>query len=82
MSKITVYGTKTCPYCIKLKAWLDKQSIDYISYDIDQNPIAAQSMASLADEMIVPFTTIEQADGQLEKVIGFEPDKIKSILKK
>lgn len=80
--KITVYGTKTCPYCIKLKDWLDKKKIDYTSYDIDENPIAAQNMSRLADEMVVPFSVIELDNDKTEKIVGFNPEKFEEIFKK
>lgn len=80
--KITVYGTKTCPYCVKLKDWLDKNKVEYTAYDIDENPIAAQNMSRLADEMIVPFSVIEVSESKIEKIVGFNPEKLQEILKK
>lgn len=82
MTKITVYGTKTCPYCIKLKKWLNNKSIEYVPYDIDENPIAAQNMSRLADEMVVPFSVVELDDGTTQKIVGFDPDKFEKILDK
>lgn len=82
MTKITVYSTRTCPYCIKLKKWLDERSVKYTSYDIDQNPIAAANMARIADEMIVPFSVVELDDGTEQKIIGFDVEKFEKVLKK
>ena len=81
MTKITVYSTRTCPYCIKLKKWLDERSVKYTSYDIDQNPIAAANMARIADEMIVPFSVIELDDGTEQKIIGFDVEKFEKVIK-
>lgn len=73
--KITIYSTTTCPYCVMLKRWLDDQDIPYTNYMVDQNPIAAQNMVRLSGQMGVPFSTIEQEDGSIEKIIGFDRTK-------
>ncbi len=78
--KITVYSTATCGYCYALKRWLSDNQIDYTEYQVDRNPIAANYMVSLSGQMGVPFTTIEQDDGQVDKVLGFDKAKLTSIL--
>ena len=80
--KITVYSTKTCPYCIKLKKWLDSQSVEYTSYDIDENPIAAQNMFRISKQEFVPFSTVEDNDGKIINVLGFDTDKFSKLIKK
>ena len=35
MSRVTVYGTGTCPYCVKAKALLDRLAIPYTEIRID-----------------------------------------------
>ena len=81
MVKITVYGTKTCPYCIKLKKWLDDRGIEYASYDIDENPIAAANMHRISKQDYVPFSTIELSDGKIENVLGCDTEKFEAVLK-
>lgn len=80
--KITVYSTATCPYCIQLKRWLDERSIKYDSFDVETNPIAAQNMMRLTDQEVVPFSTVELDDGNMEKITGFDTDKFEKLLKK
>lgn len=80
MSKITVYSTRTCPYCMMLARWLRDQKIDFTEYKVDENPYAAQVMVSLSGQMGVPFTTIEDADGTLTKILGFDVPKLKATL--
>ena len=80
MKKITVYSTTTCPYCVMLKRWLDEKSIAYTNYNVDQNPIAAQSMVNLSGQMGVPFSTIEYEDGQMEKIVGFDRMRFEAAL--
>lgn len=78
--KITVYSTTTCPYCVMLKNWLDDKNIEYANYNVDQNPIAAQSMISLSGQMGVPFSTVEYGDGQIEKILGFDRPRFEAAL--
>ena len=51
--KITIYSTKTCSYCVMLKSWLNSQGIEYINYNVDENPIAAQTMVNLSGQMVI-----------------------------
>ncbi len=80
MTKITVYSTKSCPYCIKLKDWLDDKNVQYDSYDIDENPIAAANMARLTNEIVVPFSVVELDDGTEQKIVGFDTEKFEKAL--
>lgn len=78
--KITIYSTTTCPYCVMLKEWLDKKSITYTNYNVDQNPIAAQHMVNLSGQRGVPFSTVELEDGTIEKILGFDRPRFESVL--
>lgn len=78
--KITVYSTKTCPYCAMLKSWLQSKNIEFTNYNVDENPIAAQNMVNLSSQMGVPFSTIEFDDGHIEKILGFDRHKFEAVL--
>lgn len=78
--KITVYTTKTCPYCVMLKRWLDDKGVSYTNYSVDENPFAAQMMVMESGQMGVPFSTIEHEDGTVDKVLGFDRAKFETIL--
>jgi len=81
MKKITVYSTRTCPYCTMLKNWLDGKSVEYTGYDVDVNPIAAQQMMQVSDgQRGVPFSTIEHEDGAMEKIVGFDRQRFERAL--
>lgn len=81
MIKITVYGTKTCPHCINLKNWLSEESIEHTYYAVDENPIAASNLGRINTAGVVPFSTIEFADGKIENVVGFDKEKFESAVK-
>lgn len=78
--KIIVYSTKTCPYCVMLKRWLSDKKVDFKEYLVDQNPIAAQNMFRLSNQMGVPFTTIDFEDGTTEKILGFDRNRFEEVL--
>lgn len=77
--KVTIYSTKTCVYCNMLKNWLDEKKIDYTNYSVDINPIAAQQMVQLSGQMGVPFTTIEDDDKDMIKILGFDRPRFEEL---
>ena len=64
-----------------LKRWLDEKSVEYINYNVDENPMAAQTMVKLSGQMGVPFSIIEYGDKKMEKILGFDRSKFESVLK-
>jgi glutaredoxin 3 len=78
--KVTMYSTRTCPYCVMLKRWLDDKQIAYTNYNVDTNPFAAQMMVSQSGQMGVPFSTIEHEDGHIDKILGFDVEKFEQAL--
>ena len=34
MAKVEIYTTRSCPYCVKAKALLDRKEVDYTEIDI------------------------------------------------
>ncbi len=80
--KITVYSTTTCPYCVMLKRWLNDKKVAYTEYMVDKNPIAAQSMMQHSGQRGVPFSTIEHADGTVDKIHGFDRARFETVLQK
>jgi len=63
-----------------LRGWLDGQSIAYTNYNVDQIPFAAQTMVNLSGQMGVPFSTIENDDGSIEKILGFDRTRFEAAL--
>jgi glutaredoxin-like YruB-family protein len=74
-AEIEVYSTPACPYCNKLKDWLDEQGYDYTDYNVNENREKAREMIERTKKRGVPQTFIGD-----EEVIGFQPDKIKEIV--
>ena len=47
MSTVTMYSTVWCGYCRRLKSQLEREGIDYVEVDIEQDPDAADLVMSV-----------------------------------
>ncbi|EGQ42965.1 MAG: glutaredoxin [Candidatus Nanosalina sp. J07AB43] len=72
---IKVYTTPSCPYCHKLKNWLDENGYVYSEYDVSSNREKAKEMYERTGEKGVPQTFV---DGN--EIIGFKPSRIKQVV--
>ena len=70
-----VYGTSTCPFCIKTKQFLKDNNVDFEDIDVASNPDKAQEMVQKSGQMGVPVLDIEG-----EIIVGFDKDKISKAL--
>ncbi|MBD3388331.1 MAG: NrdH-redoxin [Candidatus Altiarchaeales archaeon] len=75
MDKIKVYSTPTCPWCKKLKGWLDEKGVKYEDFDVSSDHEAAREMIEKSGQMGVPQTDI---GGKV--IVGFDPDSIEKEL--
>jgi len=76
MSKnVKVYGTATCPWCIRAKQFLKENNIDFQNIDISGNQQAADELVQKSGQMGVPVIDIEG-----EIIVGFDKDRIKQAL--
>lgn len=82
MSKtITVYTTKTCPYCNMVKGWLTENKFPFTEKRVDEDREAAQEMVLKSGQMGVPFTVIADKDNDKEEgVLGFDQPRLKQVL--
>ena len=78
--RVTVYSTKTCPYCVKVKQWLADHTIEFDNVYVDADKKAMQRMIELSQQMSVPYTTVETVDGGINSVIGFDEERLKQAL--
>ncbi len=73
--RVTVYSTPSCPYCNKLKQYLNKHGIRYTDINVASDQKAAQEMVRKSGQRGVPQTDI---NGQI--IIGFDVPKISRLL--
>ena len=76
MTKVKIFTTVSCPYCLTLKQFLKEQDIEFEEVDVGRDQKAAEEMIEKSGQMGVPVTEI---DGQI--VGGFDKQKISEILK-
>jgi len=77
MAEIKVYSTPTCPWCMKLKAWLKQKGVQYKDIDVSDDDSAAEEMMKKSGQMGVPQTEI---NGKI--IVGFDQEAIEAELKK
>jgi len=79
--KVKLYSTKTCPYCMMEKDWLENEKIEHEVVYVDSNQKEAMNMVQKTGQMGVPVTQIQYNDGREEYVIGFDKPKLEYYLK-
>ena len=74
--KVTVFSFDECPYCQKLKRYLDARGVEYEVRDIELDETAREECEKISGDLAVPVTTI---DGK-NYVVGFDKKKIDELL--
>ncbi len=74
--KVTVYSTPTCPWCKKVKQFLDEHDVEYEDIDVSSDQEKAQAMIKLSGQMGVPVVDI---DGEI--TVGYDEKTLKKLLK-
>ena len=75
MSKVIVYTTPTCVYCVTLKNFLKENNVEFQEIDVSENQDEAKKMIEKSGQMGVPVIEI---DGEI--IVGFDRGKIKEAL--
>jgi glutaredoxin len=79
-NQITVYSTAACGYCHMLKSWLDENELKYTEKQVDKDYDFAREMMLKSGQMGVPFTVIKDKEGNEQKILGFDVQRLKSAL--
>ena len=72
---VKIYSTAVCPYCIKLKLFLQEKNIVFENIDVGSNPEKAKEMVAKSGQMGVPVIDI---DGKI--IVGFDKETISKEL--
>ena len=75
MSKIKVFSTNQCPYCVTLKLFLKEHSIEFEDINVGEDQKAAEEMIEKSGQMGVPVIEIDN-----QMVVGFDKEKITQLL--
>lgn len=73
---IKVYSTNSCPWCVKAKDFLKQHKIEFEDLNVAEDEKARAEMINSSGQMAVPVIDI---NGEI--VVGFDKEKIKSLLK-
>jgi glutaredoxin-like YruB-family protein len=72
---VRVYSTSLCPYCIRLKSFLQEKNVPFENIDVGNDPVKAREMSAKSGQMGVPVVDI---DGKI--IIGFDKEAISKEL--
>jgi len=75
MADVKVFSTPTCPYCLRLKSYLQEKNISFANIDVSSNELGLQEMIRVSGQMGVPVIVI---DGDV--TVGFDKEKINQKL--
>ncbi len=78
---VKVYSLSTCPWCKKVKKFLDEKNVDYEVVDVDlaqgdEQKQALEEVEKLTGKRAFPVTVIDD-----EVISGYKEDKIEEALK-
>ncbi len=73
--EVIVFSTPSCPWCRRLKMYLQEKGIPFKDIDVSTNQAAAQAMVARSGQMGVPQAWI---NGQV--VVGFDKPRIDALL--
>jgi len=76
MTKVKVYSTPTCPWCKKVKEFLQQNNVEFDDKNVASDTDARNEMMEKSGQMGVPVLDI---DGKV--IVGFDQDAIKTALK-
>ncbi len=78
---VTIYSATTCTFCGALRRWLDEHNILYVYKVTDTNPSVMQEYIEISNGVIgVPFTVIDDGNGKITKILGFDKWKLQAAL--
>lgn len=69
--KVKVYSTSSCPYCVRLKRFLNDNNIAFENIDVSSDPLGQTEMVRVSGQMAVPVIDI---DGKI--LVGFDKEAL------
>jgi len=75
MAVVKVFSTPTCPYCTRVKSYLEEKHIAFENIDVAGDKNGLQYMVTVSGQMGVPVVMIDDY-----VIVGFDKDKIDAKL--
>ena len=80
MANVVIYSTPTCAFCKIAKEYFTENKVKYTEHDVAADQEKAQEMINKSGQMGVPVILITPENGEEQMVIGFDKEKIASLL--
>jgi glutaredoxin 3 len=77
--EVTVYSTRSCPYCELEKDYLRERGIPFREVQVDQDQDGLEEMIRLSGQLGVPFTVVKRGD-QEDALLGFDPEALGELI--
>jgi glutaredoxin 3 len=59
MTKVTIYSTRWCGYCVRAKALLESRGVEYEEISLDDDPAFRQKLFDLTGNWTVPQILVD-----------------------
>jgi glutaredoxin 3 len=73
--EVKVYSTPTCPWCKRVKQFLDDHGIAYQDFNVAEDSAAREEMINKCKQLAVPTICIDD-----EVIVGFNESQLKEKL--
>lgn len=80
MKTVAIYSTPTCHYCQLAKEFFKENNVEYTEYNVAEDTDKRKEMVDVTGQMGVPVIMVMEEGKDPETVIGFNEDKLRSIL--
>lgn len=91
MRNVIIYSTPACQFCHAAKEFFNKNNIEFTEYDVASDAEKRAEMIKKSGQMGVPVILIDDSSagsgqaastisGQAKMVIGFDQNKLKTLL--
>jgi len=75
MSKVTVYSTPTCKYCVVAKDFLKENGVEFEEVNVSEDADKKKEMIEKSGQLGVPVITIDD-----KVIVGFSKDELTRAL--
>ena len=75
MEEINVYTTPTCPWCRKVKEYLQAKGVQYSEIDVAADASGARRLVELTGQRSVPVTVKKD-----QVVVGYDPEQLAKLI--
>lgn len=72
---VKVFSTPTCPWCQKVKQYLNDQNVDFEDIDVSKDQAMAKKMVQKSGQMGVPQVWIDD-----QVIVGYNKSVIDDLL--